>query len=517
MKKGIGIYIGLKEVIACAVVLKKGLPQISKYAIEPITSKASRLSSNAAASKSLETVAIQRALQKIGERHGKATIAFSPSQLVTRYFEIPLIPEGEQASAVRYEASRYIPFKMEEVVSAFKAQPKKSSQGTQKFLSVTYTATKKDVLKFYAEHVLMAGGKVEATEPIFSSLSRVLSLTDNKKEEGGYGLFFIDSNGSVNITLTRQGLVFISHDFLMGNDLNANKAKLYQEVKASFEYIYRVSGVIWQGPIYLAGNSDLDFWKNFLNSAFTSEARFESFPFPKQKLIDSKLLNPLLVPVGLALRNFKKKSPLGDFLLLLPETRDKSFESLKPKVFLEAIIFILAFVLIRMFILEPQAIELKKKMIKEKNTLTEAGEQFTGQSTEQLEKIQTDLKKSTKTLTQFSQEKNLLSQKLKVLAQTKPRTVWFESIQYGEEKSSKNKAKLFSVTPSESTQRRFMISGYCYTGNSETEVKTINNWAGILNQTQEFMQEMKKLKVIGMKRSNFLGRETTTFQMTSES
>ena len=71
MEKGIGIYIGRKEIVAASVSISKGVPELHQFAIEPIeVSGSSELSAGKKKTPSKDLIpeaqAVQRALEKIG-------------------------------------------------------------------------------------------------------------------------------------------------------------------------------------------------------------------------------------------------------------------------------------------------------------------------------------------------------------------------------------------------------------------------------------------------------------------
>ena len=152
MEKGIGIYIGRREIIAASVSVSKGIPQVRQFAIEPVSVDDSQeVKSKKSAQKDLtpEARAIVRALQKINVKRAEVVAAFSPFQLVTRYFKMPMIPRKEWAGAIPYEARRYIPFHLEETILDQKVVEEKKDGQDQ--LSVAVSAAKKDTLRLYME------------------------------------------------------------------------------------------------------------------------------------------------------------------------------------------------------------------------------------------------------------------------------------------------------------------------------------------------------------------------------
>ena len=502
------------------VSLAKGVPAIDKFAIEPIQElKAVEKKGGPQKIMSPETQAVSRALQRMGALRRNVTLAFNPVHLATRYFEMPLIPLEEQRTAVSYEAGRFIPFKMEEAVADFRVKPKQNKEG-KKLLSITYTAAKTEVVHRYIQSVRHAPARTEAVEPVFSSLARALSLFEKEIEALTYGLIFIDRE-NVNLTLIHEGMVHLSHDFLLTEDRPANETRFYQELKSSLEYIYRVWGIQSVNRIFLAGAGDLGSWKDFLASVFKNEINFELGTFLESKNMPSEESGKFLVAIGLALRNLKLPSPLGDLLLIPSLSRRIDPEQIKKFVLQEFFLIALFSILLRLGILEPYAAYLKKQGAGLIGLSTIEGPDLKTQSTPQLEHTYNQLKARIDVITQYSKEKSLLSQKLRTLGRLKPPSIWLEGLSYGEEtdgqaRSRSQEAQSTPASGAGPAPRKFSFQGHCYLADAQQEVQTINDWAKILNDDKEFMGGFRKVTVTEVRQGKFQDQDTTTFQIIVE-
>lgn len=519
MKKGTGIYIGPKEVIACVVALAQGIPVIDKFVIEPIQElETSEKKKGPEKFRSPETQAVSRALQRMGALGANVTLAFNPVHLATRYFEMPLIPLEEQRSAISYEASRFIPFKMEEAVVDFRLKPKQNKE-SKKLLAITYTAAKTEVVHRYLESVRHARARPEAVEPVFASLARGLSLLGKELEESTYGLIFIDRE-SVNITLVYEGMVYLSHDFLLTGDRNANEAHFYQELKSSLEYIYRLWGIQSVNRIFLAGNGGLRSWKDFLTGVFKNEINFEFElePFPGSKNMPPEEVGKFLVAIGLALRPLKLQSPLGDLLLIPPSSRRIDPEQVRKFLLQEFLVIVLFLILLRLGVLEPYAAYLKKQGASLSGLSTTGEPDFETQSTPDLRQTYDQLKARVDVITQYSKEKPLLSKKLGALGRLKPLSIWLEGLSFDGEASGSPRSRSEAPSPpvSGKAPRTFSFQGHCYLADPEQEVQTINDWAKVLNDDKEFMEGFQKVTVTEVRQGKFQDQDTTAFQVIVE-
>lgn len=466
--------------------LAQGIPVIDKWAAEPIQEDS-------------EPRALSRVLQKMGAGRTNVVLAFNPAHLATRYFEIPLIPLEEQKNAISYEASRFIPFKTEEAVSDFRLKPKQNREG-KRLLSIAYTAAKREVIHRYLQSARQAKVQLAVLEPVFASVSRALSLTEEKLEESTYGLIFIDTE-NVNLTLIHDGMVYLSHDFLLTEDRPASETRFYQELKSSLEYLFRIWGIQGVKRFFLAGAGPLQVWKDFLAGAFKNEINFELGAFPPAKNRPPEEAGKFLAAAGLALRSLKFSSPLGDLSLIPPEARRTDPRQIKKLILQEFLLIVLSSVLLRIAVLEPYALYLEKRGPGAVDLEVLGEPDFSAGSVADLEQAAAQLKTQLDLLRQASKGKSLLSRKLEALARLKPPSIWVEGLNYGAEAGGK---------------RKFSFQGHCYLGDPEKEVEGVNDWAKALNDDKKFMESFQKLTVTEMRRGKFEDQDTTTFQITAE-
>ncbi|MBI1977430.1 MAG: pilus assembly protein PilM [Candidatus Omnitrophica bacterium] len=527
MAKGIGIYIGQKEVVAVSLALSKGSPILDRFAIESIgdipvsggaaaaekkkTSWINSLIPKKAEKKVLTPVAkaIERTLEKIGARDkGRVIAAFNPFHVVTRYFEMPAIPKREWEGAAAYEAGRYIPFKLSEVIIDYRIAEAKG-QREAKTLSVTASAAKTDVLRSHVNHLRQASAMVDMVEPVFCAFSRALALAERLESDQSHGYLFLDSDGGVNLTLERNGIVYLSRDFLLSEDRKANETRFYEELKASFDFMNRLSGARAVERVYLAGTGDLIFWTDFLTSVFGKEVHFEFALFPTKQDIPKNVLCALFVPIGLAMRALKYKSPLGDLSLLPPVERETKPERLRRKLGVEFLIIALFFIVLRVLVLEPYVLYARRQIHHEAISQSVQDPSLLNLSMDELRMLHGDLKQQERQLTLFSKQKVALGTKLKRLAQTIPSSIWLEQITYRRAEPSSSE-----IAPAGKGSLSF--EGHCYLGNPQAEVKAINDWANALGLDQSFLGGFNKVTVTEVRRDRYFDRDTSTFRIQVE-
>lgn len=180
----LGVYFGPQIV---SIVETKGNKTI-KYIQVPLAAVSSgeSLEEKVPASLKLVTV-IKEELIKNNIEANEAIVSISGKDLIVRTFEMPILPRQELDSAVNFEVKKYIPFKIEDLISDFQYKLDKSIQKTR----VLFVGIKKDALDNYFKMLDQLGIKIKSIEYSAFSILRLLKLA-NVKEKGIIAVVNID-------------------------------------------------------------------------------------------------------------------------------------------------------------------------------------------------------------------------------------------------------------------------------------------------------------------------------------
>ncbi|KPK97385.1 MAG: hypothetical protein AMJ95_09305 [Omnitrophica WOR_2 bacterium SM23_72] len=139
----------------------------------------------------------------------EASLALSGRDLIIRTFEIPMIPREEIESAVNFEAKKYIPFKVEELIADFQLKFDKSSRTN----TVFFMGLKKETLDRYVAIMHQLGIRIIAVEYSAFSIIRCLRLS-GLSAKGNIGILSVDVTGEdeVNFTVLENGFPLFSRD-----------------------------------------------------------------------------------------------------------------------------------------------------------------------------------------------------------------------------------------------------------------------------------------------------------------
>ncbi len=126
-----------------------------------------------------------------------ASVALPASDVIVRFFQIPLVQKKEISSTVNFEARKYIPFRIEELAFDFSIKRK------GKNFDVIFSAVKKKILDRYLKALNQVGFNVVAFEPASLSFLRAV-LAKSRLDRRQTSMIL-----NINNTLTEGDIVIL--------------------------------------------------------------------------------------------------------------------------------------------------------------------------------------------------------------------------------------------------------------------------------------------------------------------
>jgi len=236
----LGIYFGPKFI---GLVETKGRKLISKALIPQYTASAGDLEAiPSAEDKTSEITGLLREeLKKSNIDSKEATLCLSGKDLIIRIIEMPLMSREELQSAISFEVKKYIPFKVEDLISD--SQTMFDRQGRTNL--VLFIGIKKETLDKYISIFNKLNIKIKAIEYSAYSILRCLKLA-NSSDKGINGILAVDILGKdeVNFTVLENGFPLFSRDIALISemgDLGVSEEKSIEEVLDKLKSEIRVS------------------------------------------------------------------------------------------------------------------------------------------------------------------------------------------------------------------------------------------------------------------------------------
>lgn len=509
MSKGVGVYIGHSEIIAVAAVRSAGGPKIQHYAVEPIKTDGSdefEVGKEAQKQKKMtpQARAIRRALEKIKQVGAFVNVSLSPFDVVTRHFMMPSLPKKEEAAAIQFEASRYIPFKLAESVLDY------SVHITHKnIFSITVTAARRDLIEASLDHLRSASAKVLMIEPAYCALARGFGALNMIGKSKTYGFIFIQSDGNVNVTLGAHGIVHLSRDFILSGNAEEDKTRFFEEAKASVDYFYKLTGGESIGQIFLTGSGALKQWVEHLESLFNYTIRVDVAHFPNEKDLSQEIQNAVLIAYGLAVRSLNSPSPLGGIKLLPREDRRSSMPQLISFLAFECAVVLVFFLLIRFIVFQPYLMYLENQKNQILEPMKQDNQTLATESLEALQGRQASLKSQLRQVQDFTSKRVFFSSILSMLGEGLPSSLSLDFITLESERGGSDAGQGNDASMS----LRMSLKGICYLGSAEKESDVVNTWVKSLAGKKNIEDVFSEIKIEEIKRDKVQNREMTRFQI----
>jgi Tfp pilus assembly PilM family ATPase len=149
-------------------------PEPSAPAVSPATGRPAATPDRQAQEAQAAAVAqaIRTALARAGVTSVRLGISVASPDLLLRSFAMPLLPKPERGSAMQFEARRYVPFKLNELVWAFHQVDDQQAN----HLRVAFVSMRTEALARLHRAVADAGGMPAFVEPQSVSLARLLGV-----------------------------------------------------------------------------------------------------------------------------------------------------------------------------------------------------------------------------------------------------------------------------------------------------------------------------------------------------
>lgn len=442
----------------------------------------------------------------------EASLVLSGKDLVIRTFEMPAVPAAELDNAVRFEAKKYIPFRIEDLITDFQAYYDKASRKN----IVLFVGIKKDILEKYLSILRQLDIKPSAVEYSAFSILRLLKAS-GFNDRGVISVISVDfkEEDEVNFTVLENGFPLFSRDItLMGgpeelinskeSDPTAILEKLKTEIRVSLDYYHRkfpakniARTFFVSSPEYRAEFSA--FAKDMeLSAQFVDSARFlgKSSPFSLS----------LIKSYSVSLSKIVKSSLKINLLSAKEKTKKKEFAAAMPSEIIPSLLTGLKLNLrvIALGVLicaAPFAFGIinKKPLIKELDEIKSMRPNVAGinlsLSAEELAKIDTEYKGKLNTLDNLLKGQIYLTKVIEALARAKPDGIWLTALVFRRDERWAD----------------LNLEGMVYLTDSDKEFALVNKYVSNLKENPAIAKYFKEIKIISLEHKPYKKLTVTTF------
>jgi len=449
--------------------------------------------------------AIKKVLRENNITSKRVITALPGKDILIRYFQMPKIPKSEWEDAIRFEAKKYIPFKIEELLWDFRVGLPKG-RGIEK-TDVTFAAVKIEVAKKYLALLEEAGLKVLALEPAPFSLVRMLTLSKQLPKDKPVAIVDIDE-GVADINIVKNGICFLTRDVSLPLERDIIFDNLLNEIRMSLDYYEKLFPAEMINKILLCGEAELKDW----DKRFTAELKIPVENASLAKAVKIKKAVPALnmsIAIGLGLRGTART--VSELDLSRPRKPQAKIWVTKwgieftPEVG-RAIIQATALscvVLLGLYFLMNYDINKRKEQLEQ---IVSSGLKLDSAraplSQAKLEELEQELSKKLHSLASIIDKRTIWTSKFNELPKILPEGAWLTELSCSEQLSKNNKFT-----------RSLKLKGVVYNQDPTQEVGIITNFVSDLKANKEFALGFQAITLDSVTSAEFEGEPVKRFEI----
>ena len=488
----LGIYFGPKVI---SIVETRGRQPINSIQISTSTISSTKFLEEKVPEEAKLAILLKHELTKNKIEVQEANIVLSGRDLIIRTFDMPILPKEELAAAVNFEVKKYIPFKLEDLISDFQRKIDKTNRKSY----VLFVGIKKEALDKYLSVLDQLYSKTNSIEYSAFSILRLLKLA-NVREKGIIAVVDIDllKNDETNFVVLEDGFPLFSRDITLisasqeeiagiGEDQSGRALeRLKRELHISLDYYNRkfpnkkIKKMFYIIEENYQADLEILVKEIGLNIQFIDVDKYiyKTFPFSLAYLkafsgslsdISTDLKINLLLAKERTMKKISAEKPVELFLI----TSIRSH-------FMLVVGCLLIFLMIFLFGLY-RMLPLKKELQSIIGLRAPVSTVSSETSYKELINSYSAYKEKVNTLDSLIKKKLYLTSLLDVIPRILPDGIWLTNLSF-EEKAEENKTKL-------------ILDGMSYLGDNNKELKLINSFLSDLKKDPLFVKYFKEIMV----------------------
>lgn len=450
-----------------------------------------------------------------------ATIVLSGKDLIIRTFEMPVLPADELESAVNFEVKKYIPFKVEELVSQVQW---KLDKDNRKYL-VLFAGIKEEVLNKYLGIVKQLNLKADAVEYSAFSIFRLIKLS-GMNAGGIFAVANVDliEEDEVNFIVFEDGFPLFSRDIVISGspesligtegkitDPSMLLDKFKSEFRISLDYYQRKYPQKRIERVLFLTNTE--FYSDF--AVFMDEMGQKGQKVELNRFIGNQFsfCSDLIKGYSGSLSKAIKAGPKINLATTKKrplKEKAMSFEQMPVSLSLTVGLRLHPITLVSSFLLcilayslgLMKTLPLNKEIMEIKSRRPAVSRTINPDSTyEELVNVSSALKGKIQNLDVLLIKQVYVTDFLNILPRVVPENMWL--------------TKIFFDRQTDKTSLR--LEGRVYLGESNLEMETLNRFVSTLKANEVFNSSFPNIKIVSVDKYN-IGKETlTSFLLSCES
>jgi hypothetical protein len=427
---------------------------------------------------------------------------------------MPAIPPHERKMAVSFEAKKYLPFKLDELVTDYQALIRSPDKA---LMRVMFFGLKRSASAIYNTLFQPWEQSVESLEPSPISLMRLARQTEQLKTDQAIAIISMEHDAAT-ISIARDDMLYLSRNvsILENGGVGATPIEnnndlldaLVNETRVSIDYYRRrFLGEPAVTKIMVYGKSDDKMRLEGLSNALDLPVE-QSDPFRK---ITGATAVPegLSIAVGLALKGLDKKA--GRINLLPMAQRVRPTDIKKPLI---AELLLVLFAIASWHTIASQDIQSLEKRRSVLRSQQMRPENVRGDSnTVELREMKVQLEKERGALGTLSERKQKVSELIREVVRLMPEEAWLRSAVV-KEISPTDSSGIGRAAANAAQHLGLQITGGVFADNRETELERVNGFLAALQSNPLLKSSFSIFSLDSAQRGNYAGEEITEFKIT---
>lgn len=449
-------------------------------------------------------------LKKHNIRKGEViTTAIPPELIVIRYFQMPRLSAQEQKTAVPFEARKYLPYKLEDIIFRYTISYEKV---TSNKMAVMFIAVEKATLNNYIRFFENLGLKVGYLEAVPCSLMRFLYYTKDIEINQTVALVHV-GHESGSIHLIRNRIIYLTRNASFVSKISqqvsipslqrgladteevADNAKLdilLAETKLSFDYFHRQfpeekieKMIVW------SDSKNIQDWAEKAGKDLNVSIKVSN-PF---QMIEAAADYSVEYAIGCGLALRALHEPQKDINL------SPGFAKIEKEQLVKLAVADICLAVFLLFVFYSSDIGGLKTLEKELNRIN-SRRPATGLAPANLSKANVEAAKQQledkfNRLQGMVGGKTVLTSKINRITQLMPQGLWLNRLDYGTQKAPAPPA--------------LILTGYAYTVKKDEQMKTINQFLENLKNDAEFSAGFTEIKMDSISSAQYNDMTFSTF------
>jgi len=441
----------------------------------------------------------------------EAALILSGKDLIIRTFEMPIMPHAELKSAVNFEAKKYLPFKVEDLISDFQVELDKPNRRNL----ILFVGIKKETLEKYLSIASQLDLQLASIEYSGFSILRLLKLAP-LSDKGIIGLISVDfqEEEEVNFTVLENGFPLFSRDInlMFGpEEVGENREKepgvvlekLKTEIRVSLDYYHRKFPTKEIKKIFFisdrAHRSDLETSTNEigLSTQFIDVARFISKPVAFSlsflKAYSGSLAKIIKANLKINLLSAKIRAAEEISMPMKPASLITDLRIESRVVILGLLICLATFIFgkYRMLLFQRELNSIIGMRPQVFTVNPKAGY-------EELANIDSEYKRKIDTLDNLIKKQLYLTEPLNIIPLTIPKGVLLNSLSFNKK---------------EQDMSDLILEGVAYLADSDKEFALVTKFLSNLKENSEFSKYFKEIDISYLDRGQFDNLTATKFSI----